>query len=196
MKAPFRLAIMSAVALAGVSGMALQSGAQQRPPEDRPGHAGRMPPMSADDHAAFLDARLAALRVGLRLTADQEKLWPAMEAAARERAKSMMDLHQKEQNAGPPANPVDGLRRHGEADMARGAMAVKLAEAAQPLWASLSDEQKRRMPMLARGILGEGWRGHGPRADRRPPTDRHEHGMGHDAPGPRDDRAPPPGPGR
>ena len=56
----------------------------------------------ADDHEAFLDAKLAGLKAGLRLTPDQEKLWPPFETAVRDAAKlhmdqmkSMMDRMQK-----------------------------------------------------------------------------------------------------
>jgi LTXXQ motif family protein len=41
-----------------------------------------------DDFAAFTDARIAALKVGLRLTPAQEKNWPALETALREQAKA------------------------------------------------------------------------------------------------------------
>src|SRR5450631_1782345 len=40
----------------------------------------------AEDRAAFLDARLAGLHAGLKLTPDQEKSWPAFEQAYRELA--------------------------------------------------------------------------------------------------------------
>jgi hypothetical protein len=35
----------------------------------------------AADHEAMLDAKLAGLKAGLRLTSDQEKLWPSLETA-------------------------------------------------------------------------------------------------------------------
>jgi hypothetical protein len=46
------------------------------------------PKFSAEDFAAFTDARIAALKAGLKLTPEQEKNWPALEAALRERAKA------------------------------------------------------------------------------------------------------------
>src|SRR5690348_6862164 len=39
---------------------------------------------SAQDLAAFADARIAALHAGLQLNPDQEKSWPAFEQAVRE----------------------------------------------------------------------------------------------------------------
>ena len=56
----------------------------QQPPGGRDG--GRRWQPRAEDRAAFLDARLAALHAGLKLTPDQEKSWPAFEQAYRELA--------------------------------------------------------------------------------------------------------------
>ena len=194
MRARLGLAVAAAALLGGISFMGSQAGAQQPGPEGRPGRQQDRPRLSADDRAAFLDARMAAIRAGLRLTVDQENLWPAFEAAARERAKVQMDLRQKEQDGGPPPHLVEGLRRHGEADIARGTADVKLADAAQPLWASLSDEQKRRFPMLARGVVNGGGPDPDRRGDNRPSPDRRERPMGQGGPGPRGDAPPPPPP--
>ena len=46
---------------------------------------------SADDMSALADARIAAVKAGLRLTAEQEKMWPPVEAAARDLAKLRID---------------------------------------------------------------------------------------------------------
>ena len=46
---------------------------------------------SAEDIGAFTDARVAALKAGLKLTVDQEKNWPAFEQAYRELAKLRSD---------------------------------------------------------------------------------------------------------
>jgi hypothetical protein len=50
--------------------------------------AAHHPKFSADDFAAFTDARIAALKVGLKLMPAQEKNWPALETALREQAKA------------------------------------------------------------------------------------------------------------
>src|SRR5271169_7260027 len=47
--------------------------------------------MSPEDRAAFADARIAAVHAGLKLTADQEKLWPPVETAVRDFAKLRID---------------------------------------------------------------------------------------------------------
>lgn len=54
-------------------------------------------------------------------------------------------------NAAPPAPDAIGrLRRGAEAMSARGAALTKLADAAEPLYKSLDDGQKRRFGMLMR----------------------------------------------
>src|SRR5579872_5200250 len=47
--------------------------------------------LSPEDRAAMLDARIAAVHAGLKLTPDQDKLWPPVEAAVRDFAKLRMD---------------------------------------------------------------------------------------------------------
>jgi zinc resistance-associated protein len=54
--------------------------AQQPAPADRPHHT----QLTADDIAAFADARFAALKTALKLTPVQEKNWPSVEQALRD----------------------------------------------------------------------------------------------------------------
>jgi zinc resistance-associated protein len=107
---------------------------------------------SPADHAAFLDARIAALHTGLKLTPEQEKLWSAVETAVRAAAKSTMDRYQKFKDAPAPASFVDRLRRRGENAVARGQNLEAIADAAAPLYAILSEDQKHRLPVLMRGL--------------------------------------------
>ena len=55
--------------------------------------------MSAEDRAAFADARIAAVHAGLKLTPDQEKLWPPVETAVKEFAKLRIDRANARMNA-------------------------------------------------------------------------------------------------
>ncbi len=187
----FGYAVPAAALVLGLGFMVASAAAQQQGSDGRRarGDTGRQ--LSSEDRAAFLDARMAALHAGLRLTADQESLWPPVEAAARDRANLQTDLRRKDVEAGPPGNLIEGLRRHGEADAARGGADMRLADAAQPLWASLSDEQKRRFPMLARGVINAGGAEPGPRGEHRPAPDRP---MGQERRGPRADAPAQPGP--
>src|SRR5436305_7280621 len=127
-----------------------QSAEQASPPFDLPGERmfERMSRFSPEDRAAFFDARMAAIHAGLRLTADQQKLWPALESAARDTMKTMMDERQKLRAAGPAISPIDRLQRRAELLTLRGQSLKKVAYAVQPLYASLTDEQKHRLPVL------------------------------------------------
>ena len=81
-----------ALTLAG-AGLALaQSDRQSDPQSNRArSHAERNFQPSDEDIAAFSDARIAALKAGLKLTAEQEKQWPAVETAIRDLAKQRSD---------------------------------------------------------------------------------------------------------
>ncbi len=150
-----------ALTIAG-AGLAL---AQPTPPRDAP----RWRP-SAEDVQALTDARVAALKTGLRLSAEQERHWPALETAIRDLAKQRADrmnefadrraARRDAQGAGNAADAPDAigrLRRGADAMNAMSTSLKKLADAAEPLYQSLDDGQKRRFGVLMRmGRSGPG----------------------------------------
>jgi len=122
--------------------------------------------MSGEDRAAFADARIAAVHAGLKLTPDQEKLWPTVEVAVRDFAKLRIDRANARMNpprdsardAQTPDDPVARLRRRAD-DMVTSATAMKrIADAADPLYRTLDEAQKRRLAVLTHmdGRFGEG----------------------------------------
>src|SRR5579863_10355517 len=133
-------------------------------------HMGHMR-MSPEDRAAFADARIAAVHAGLKLSADQEKLWPPVEGAVRELVKIRPDRAAARQAAADKPDdqakpdPVARLRKRAENMAASAAALKKIADAADPLYKTLDDGQKRRLAMLTHhnhhggGEGGEGWRG-------------------------------------
>jgi hypothetical protein len=125
--------------------------------------------MSPEDRAAFADARIAAVHAGLKLSADQEKLWPPVEAAVREFAKLRIDRANARMNAAQgdssqqkPDDPVARLRERADGMATSAAALKKIADAADPLYKTLDDGQKRRLAVLThmehRFGGGEGWR--------------------------------------
>ncbi len=119
--------------------------------------------MNPEDRAAFVDARIAAVHAGLKLNADQEKLWPPVEAAVRDFAKLRIDRANARINAGPgdadkPEDPVARLRQRAEDMGATSTALKKIADAADPLYKTLDDGQKRRLAALTRhrGPFGGG----------------------------------------
>ena len=99
-----------------------------------------------------MDARIAALKAGLRLTPDQEKNWPAFESAVRDMAKARAERWAMRQNEQPPADPVEWLQRRADALGKAAAGLKKLADAEGPLYKSLDDAQKHRFEVLAQGL--------------------------------------------
>ncbi len=105
---------------------------------------------SAQDLAAFADARIAALHAGLQLNADQEKGWPSFEQALREVAKMRIERLSAARDEQTPASPIERLQQRADAMTTHGTALKRLADAAAPLYQSLDDAQKRRFAMLAR----------------------------------------------
>jgi hypothetical protein len=145
-----------ALTLAG-AGLAL---AQQAPARD----ASRWQ-SNAENIAAFTDARIAGLKAGLKLTAEQEKNWPALETAMRDLAKQRADRakaradrraerREARKNGADKATSqrdfIAGLRQGADAMSERAGDLKKLADAAEPLYKSLDDGQKRRFAVLLR----------------------------------------------
>ena len=123
--------------------------------------------MNPEDRAAFVDARIAAVHAGLKLNADQEKLWPPVESAVRDFAKLRIDRANARMNAGPgdaakdsdkPEDPVARLRQRAEDMGATSTALKKIADAADPLYRTLDEGQKRRLALLTRhrGPFGGG----------------------------------------
>ena len=145
------LAVAFATMLAATGTIAFNAFAQQSPPrfDNRQSQAPRA--FSTEDRAAFFEARLAAIKAGLRLTPDQEKMWLAVETAVRDGYAKRAEMMQKMHAQGRPSDPIEGMRRMAEASSARGEAMKKIVDAAQPLYASLSEDQKRRLQVLMRG---------------------------------------------
>jgi hypothetical protein len=121
---------------------------------ERPQSNERLQP-NMDDMRAFADARLAALHAGLGLTPDQEKSWPAFEQASREMAKLRLDrmaaaVNTRRDRQPQSSDPADRMQRRAAAMTETGTTLKKVADAMDPLYKSLDDNQKRRFAMLER----------------------------------------------
>jgi hypothetical protein len=159
---------MKKFAIAGIAALAIAGStavyAQHRPWSHEHSR------MSPEDRAAFTDARIAAVKAGLKLTPDQEKLWPPVETAVRDFAKLRIDRANARMNAKPddgandrPRDPVTRLRERADTMATTAAALKKIADAADPLYKTLDEGQKRRLAMLTHmgGRFGEGGRHRG-----------------------------------
>ena len=157
---------MKKVLLAGVAALAI-AGTTVVYAQHRPWFQEHMR-INPEDRAAFADARIAAVHAGLKLTPDQEKLWPPLEAAVRDfaklridRANARMNARSDDKDAQNQDDPVARLRQRADNMTASGAALKKIADAADPLYKTLDEGQKRRLRVLThmeRRFEGGGWR--------------------------------------
>ena len=120
---------------------------------------------SAADLGTLTDMRIDVVKAALQLTPAQEKYWPAVEDAIRARA-----INWQARIAGAPRrldklregnavevlrnrDPIDFLQRRADALAQRSADLKKLAGAWEPLYKTLSPDQKRRMAFLTIYVL-------------------------------------------
>ena len=121
--------------------------------------------MGAADLSTLTDARVSIIKAALQLTPDQEKYWPAIENAIRQRAKDRQarlagvaqTVGERSDtgavNAMRDRNPVDFMHRRADAMAQRSADLNKLADAWQPLYQTLTPDQKKRMGFLAISVI-------------------------------------------
>ncbi len=176
---------MKKFAIAGIAALAI-AGSTAVYAQHRPWSHEHMR-MSPEDRAAFTDARIAAVKAGLKLTPDQEKLWPPVEAAVGDfaklridRANARMNAERDSQDQQKPNDPLARLRDRADTMAATAAAMKKVADAADPLYKTLDDGQKRRLAILTHmggRFGGGGWRHRG-----------FERGMDRDRGGPDMDR--------
>src|ERR1700684_1701625 len=79
--------------------------------DQQPSRAERMQHWAAD-RETMLDAKLAGMKAGLGLTADQEKLWSPFESAVKEADKSRVDAMgemMRMRSQGERMSPIDRL---------------------------------------------------------------------------------------
>jgi hypothetical protein len=109
---------------------------------------------SAADLNALTDARIGIVKAALQLTPEQAKYWPAVEEAIRNRAMGMqVRLAARRQRDQGDSDIVDVVRHRADALAQRSAELKQLADAWQPLSATLTPEQKQRLRFFATNIL-------------------------------------------
>jgi hypothetical protein len=160
------MAITAAALLASVGTFAFAQGpggpGAPAAGEQRGGRQG----MSQDDFNRFVDARIAAIKTGLKLTADQERLWPPVEDAIRRNAGERFTRFEQRRAARDQRQSMDFMQQletRGTMMTENAQRASALATAMRPLWNTFSEDQKRIAPRLMRSAMGEGWRERGGR---------------------------------
>ena len=154
--------VLASVAFISLAGFSVASGGYAVADDSSaPGHH-----QSMEVRAALLDAHLDGLKVGLKLTADQEKNWTGFENAVRAVAKDRAErFRQWREHGGWQGNGdgepslIDRLHRMSERLAQRSADLKTVADAAAPLYASLDDGQKRVFSVLFREFARHGRHG-------------------------------------
>ena len=151
---------MKKTLMAGLTALTL-IGTQAAFAEQQPASEAAMPEnhrFSPADRKAFTEAKIAALKAGLELTADQEKNWPAVEQAIRSMSEARQERWAKMREQFKSEDGLAKLRARAGAMEQRAADLKKLADAAEPLYRTLSDDQKHRLHFLVRMMMHH--RGH------------------------------------
>lgn len=171
-----------AALLAGSGTYAL---AQPAPAPDAPaaaqdqGRQDRRPRLSQDDFNRLVDARIASIKAGLKLNADQERLWAPVESAIRtsagERFTRMQERPDRDERRS--MDFMQRLERRSAMVTERAQRSAAVTTALRPLWDTLTEDQKRIAPRLMReAVDNDGPRWH-ERGGRRGRGDQHRMGM-------------------
>jgi hypothetical protein len=136
-----RKTLILATAAAMLAGTAITGAAVARDRSDRT----ELTASQITDQAA---ARAAQMKADLRLTAEQEKNWPAFETAVVDMWKKRTEArtawrsaHAKQQGSN---DLIDEMRKDADVQIDEANARKKLADAAQPLYSGLDDQQKQR----------------------------------------------------
>ena len=138
-------ALVAGTTVLAIAGPTIAYAQQPTPPE-----RSQRTQLTADDIAAFTDARIAGLKAALKLTPAQEKNWPAVEQALRDISKERIARREARGAAGQPADATERLRERADALATRAAALRRLADAEKPLYQSLDEAQKRRFGLAFR----------------------------------------------
>jgi len=129
---------------------------QQTPGQQVQQQTAAQPGPSQTEFNILTDARIGIVKAVLQLTPEQAKYWPAVEEAIRARAQTRYQrIAAVAERLGQQraVDPVELLRGRADALAQRAAGLKKLADAWQPLYQSLSPDQKQRMQVLAMRVL-------------------------------------------
>jgi len=116
--------------------------------------------LSQADFKMLTDIRVGVIKAALQLTPEQEKLWPAVDEAIRARAETryrrLAALKERLDQA-HQIDPVQLYRQRADVLTDRATGLRKLADAWQPLYQSLTPDQRTRLRLVTVHAL-EGFR--------------------------------------
>ncbi len=119
------------------------------------------------DMQRVMEARIAGIPAGLKLTADQQKLWQPVESAIKANMKARSDfmdkMHESRKDAKDQPDFITRLDHRSQMAQMAAQNSKSLLDAMKPFWASLDDGQKKLLPALMHppGNMMRGMRGKG-----------------------------------
>jgi len=123
-------------------------------PPDRSDEIDRL---SIEHIATITDARISALKAGLKLNSSQEKNWSELENVLHDveksRAARMTEWHEKNKAHQEKIDVLDNLFIKAKSLSARGNELEKIASSAKPLYDSLDNGQKLRFGVLLNDVF-------------------------------------------
>ena len=139
MRKTITIFIMSAALVAGSAPLTSSAFARDRSERTE---------VSASQMAERADARTAKMKVELNLTSDQDKNWSgfasAMHDFSEKRGERRIAMRDARAQLRGKFDVLDQMRKSADAQIEQSNDRKKLADAAQPLYSTLNDEQKRR----------------------------------------------------
>ncbi|HVJ52961.1 MAG TPA: Spy/CpxP family protein refolding chaperone [Aliidongia sp.] len=149
---------VAAVLLAGTFALASAPAFAQAPPTSETSgahmhHAKRANPEDT------VETRIKSLHDKLKITDAQSAQWDTFATAMRDGAKATGDLIKTRQENGASMTAVDDTKSYADIAQAHADSAKKIADAFAPLYAAMSDDQKKN----ADSVFGH-WEGRGKKA--------------------------------
>lgn len=121
-------------------------------------------------HEHNVEDRIAYLHSQLKITSAQEPQWATFADVMRSNGQKMGELFKARQAAGTSQSALDDMKQYAEISQAHADGTKKLVDAFEPLYNSLSPDQKKLADTTFRHQPGPGGKGgpHGGRHHRKP----------------------------
>jgi protein CpxP len=136
--------------LAAASSLAFASGAFAQTAASAPAAASGAPAATAAKIAKFdqkadkrLEDRIKELHSELQITPQQEDLWGKVADTMRSNSQHMRELYEQRMSSTDKFSAVDDLKSYGDLAQAHADSVKSLETAFEPLYAALSDSQKK-----------------------------------------------------
>lgn len=98
---------------------------------------------AASKHEARVEERIAQLHSSLKITSAQEAQWAPFADAMRENARTMADLYRQRIAQRDTMSALDDMKQYQQITQANADGTKRLVDAFEPLYASLTPEQKK-----------------------------------------------------